>query len=193
MSSVSDFDASAWKTDSPAGGGAEGSRRREIADRAQSSRVGRFPGPRRLTPHHPLAHCKAKSQRMMSRFRPVVLRQRRSFSGVVEGAASQSLAERGYVKGLRVLDDVTVARLRVRLPLLFRGEFDTGVYPDEMHWREGISRDDAPREVGRYSVWCAATSGCRHMIFTMSTHELYGSVCLGLCTHISQLKTCVLS
>ncbi|CAM9554285.1 unnamed protein product [Ectocarpus sp. 6 AP-2014] len=85
---------------------------------------------------------------MMSRFRPVVLKQRR-FSVVVDGAASQSLAERGhaYVKGLRVLDDVTIARLRARLPLLFRGEFDTGVYPDEMHWREGISMDDAPREI----------------------------------------------
>ncbi|CAM9094980.1 unnamed protein product [Ectocarpus sp. 4 AP-2014] len=75
---------------------------------------------------------------MMSRVPPVVLRKRRAFSVVVDGAASQSFGERGYVrvKGLRVLDDVTVARLRVSLPLLFRGELDTGVYPDEMHWRE---------------------------------------------------------
>ncbi|CAM9606412.1 unnamed protein product, partial [Scytosiphon promiscuus] len=57
------------------------------------------------------------------------------------------LAERGYVKGNRILDHATVESLRSMLPLLFRGEFDTGVYPDEMHWREGISKDDAPREV----------------------------------------------
>ncbi len=50
-----------------------------------------------------------------------------------------------------MLDNQTVAGLQERLPLLFRGEFDTGVYPDEMHWREGISREDAPREVGRVS------------------------------------------
>lgn len=51
------------------------------------------------------------------------------------------------MKGERVLDDATVQSLRSRLPHLFRGECDTGVYPDEMHWREGISKDDAPREV----------------------------------------------
>lgn len=109
----------------------------------------------------------------MSRVRPVVLRKRRAFSVVVGGAASESFAERGYayVKGLRVLDDVTVAKLRVGLPLLFRGEFDSGVYPDEMHWREGISRDDAPREVGRRDGMV-----CRHMMFTAQS----------ACTHISQ-------
>eukprot|EP00752_Nemacystus_decipiens_P006417 g5780.t2 len=57
------------------------------------------------------------------------------------------LSQRGYVKGLHVLDEATVAGLHARLPLLFRGEFDTGVYPDEMHWRDGISKDDAPREI----------------------------------------------
>lgn len=62
------------------------------------------------------------------------------------------LAERGYLKGQQVLDEATIAGVCARLPLLFRGEFDTGVYPDEMHWREGISRDDAPREVSVSSV-----------------------------------------
>jgi phytanoyl-CoA hydroxylase len=33
------------------------------------------------------------------------------------------------------------------IPNLFRGNFDTNVYPDEWHWREGISRDDAAREM----------------------------------------------
>lgn len=124
------------------------------------------------------------SSRMMSRFRPVFLTQRRrAFSCFIDGAASQRLAERGYVKvkGLRVLDDTTVARLRVRLPLLFRGEFDTGVYPDEMHWREGISREDAPREVGQ--MVCCNLARYRHIIFRAP------SACG---THISQVKICCL-
>lgn len=33
------------------------------------------------------------------------------------------------------------------IPDLFRGHFDTNIYPDEWHWREGISRDDAAREM----------------------------------------------
>ena len=30
---------------------------------------------------------------------------------------------------------------------LFRGEFETGIYPDEWHWREGISKPNAAREI----------------------------------------------
>lgn len=83
-----------------------------------------------------------------------VVRQRRAFSGIAGGAVvavsescRRKLAEGGFVAGLHVLDGATVAGLQTRLPLLFRGEFDTGVFPDEMHWREGISKEDAPREV----------------------------------------------
>ncbi len=38
------------------------------------------------------------------------------------------------------LDEGTVSLLRNRYEPLFRGEFDTGLYPDEWNWREG--RDD---------------------------------------------------
>ena len=79
------------------------------------------------------------------------VRQRRLLSDIAGSAVSETcrrkLAERGFVSGLNMLDAATVAGLRSRLPLLFQAEFDTGVYPDEMHWREGISREDAPREV----------------------------------------------
>lgn len=63
------------------------------------------------------------------------------------------LRERGYVPLLSpgVLNERVLNRVRVRLPLLFRGEFETGVYPDEIHWREGISKEDAPREVCVYN------------------------------------------
>ena len=33
------------------------------------------------------------------------------------------------------------------LPDLFAGKFETGIYPDEWHWRAGISRPDATREM----------------------------------------------
>lgn len=93
---------------------------------------------------------------MLLRFRSAAARRRHALSirradisfTAPEGSHQGSLSERGFVKGFHVLDTETVAGLQARLPLLFRGEFDTGVYPDEMHWREGISREDAPREVG---------------------------------------------
>jgi len=47
----------------------------------------------------------------------------------------------------RVLPPGVCASLRERYASLFRGEFDTGSYPDEWHWREGISHPTAPREI----------------------------------------------
>lgn len=88
-----------------------------------------------------------------------VVRRRRALSGVADVVAGvsegcrQKLAKGGFVAGLNVLDGATVAGLQARLPLLFRGEFDTGVFPDEMHWREGISKEDAPREVMIPRAW----------------------------------------
>lgn len=91
----------------------------------------------------------------MSRLWPAVRQRRHIFSAIPINAATDDdkrrLAEHGYVSFSKtpfgVLDHSTVEKLRARLPLLFRGEFDTGVYPDEMHWREGISKEEAPREV----------------------------------------------
>jgi len=102
---------------------------------------------------------------MFLHFRSVAARQRHALSFHLAGISSAPegsqarLAERGYVKGLHVLDRETVVGLQKRLPLLFRGEFDTGVYPDEMHWREGISREDAPREVGEAGGASGRTAG----------------------------------
>lgn len=86
--------------------------------------------------------------------RQLWLRLRRSLSVVTSRVPeSRKLQERGYVPLFRplVLSQRVLVEVRARLPLLFRGEFETGIYPDEMHWREGISKDDAPREVGVYN------------------------------------------
>jgi ectoine hydroxylase-related dioxygenase (phytanoyl-CoA dioxygenase family) len=43
--------------------------------------------------------------------------------------------------------------LRDRFPRLFNGEFETGNYPDEWYWREGISRPEATRHMS--NAWKA--------------------------------------
>lgn len=59
--------------------------------------------------------------------------------------------EDGYLIVDKFMDANLVQRIRDKFPLLFRGEFETGVYPDEWHWREGMSRDDVTREM--VNVW----------------------------------------
>jgi ectoine hydroxylase-related dioxygenase (phytanoyl-CoA dioxygenase family) len=53
----------------------------------------------------------------------------------------------GFVAVPSVLDAPTVEDLRDRFPRLFRGDFDTGVFPDEWHWREGMSLPDITRHM----------------------------------------------
>jgi phytanoyl-CoA hydroxylase len=61
-----------------------------------------------------------------------------------------SLRRRGFVKlppDKFRLDDVTVEKLKHEFDRLFSGIYDTGVYPDEIHWRPGISKDNVTREI----------------------------------------------
>lgn len=53
----------------------------------------------------------------------------------------------GFLVVDRLIDPSLAEAIKNRFPLLFRGEFDTGVYPDEWHWREGMGRDDVTREI----------------------------------------------
>ncbi|GBG30672.1 Phytanoyl-CoA dioxygenase domain-containing protein 1-like [Hondaea fermentalgiana] len=66
---------------------------------------------------------------------------------VVSADASAKLARDGFVAVGKVLSDDEVQRARGRFEDLFKGNFDTGIYPDEWHWREGISKPDAFREI----------------------------------------------
>jgi hypothetical protein len=43
------------------------------------------------------------------------------------------------------------ARLASRFEPLFAGEFETGIYPDEWYWRQGMSLPDVTRHMG--NVW----------------------------------------
>ena len=45
--------------------------------------------------------------------------------------------------------------LRDRFDKLFAGEFDTGIYPDEWYWREGMSLPDVTRHMANLWKRCA--------------------------------------
>lgn len=53
----------------------------------------------------------------------------------------------GFLISRRVLDDAHVDRLRARFDALFHGEFETGVCPDEVNWREGESDPAVTRQI----------------------------------------------
>jgi ectoine hydroxylase-related dioxygenase (phytanoyl-CoA dioxygenase family) len=53
----------------------------------------------------------------------------------------------GFVVVESILSQDRIAALRERFPLLFAGRFDTGVYPDEWYWREGMSLPDVTRHM----------------------------------------------
>lgn len=56
-------------------------------------------------------------------------------------------AENGFLLVDRIVDDATVDRLRAAYDRLFRGEFETGVWPDEVNWQEGRSDPSLTRQI----------------------------------------------
>ena len=64
-------------------------------------------------------------------------------------ALASQLSKNGYVKTSHPILTPQACQLLKNqiMPKLFRGEFDTGNYPDEWHWREGISMPQAAREM----------------------------------------------
>ena len=62
----------------------------------------------------------------------------------------KELEERGFVKIPRsqfCIDEASLLRLREEVEHLFSGHYETGIYPDEIHWRRGISRENATKEI----------------------------------------------
>lgn len=60
----------------------------------------------------------------------------------------ESFRRDGFVVAERIVEDAALTRLRDSFPRLFAGDFDTGIYPDEWHWREGMSLPDVTRHMG---------------------------------------------
>lgn len=65
----------------------------------------------------------------------------------------QRFRDDGFLVIENVLDEVQLESLRASLPKLFAGRFDTGVYPDEWYWREGMSLPDVTRHMA--NAWKA--------------------------------------
>ncbi len=53
----------------------------------------------------------------------------------------------GFLIVERLVDDATVDALRARYECLFRGEFETGITPDEVNWQEGTGDPSLTRQI----------------------------------------------
>ncbi|MDE0148714.1 MAG: phytanoyl-CoA dioxygenase family protein [Rhodospirillaceae bacterium] len=81
----------------------------------------------------------------------------------------------GFLVVERLIEPAAAARLAARFGPLFRGEFETGLCPDEWNWREGRDAEDLTRQIcnawksdrhvartvlhPRVGLWCARLSG----------------------------------
>ncbi len=79
----------------------------------------------------------------------------------------------GFVIVEGVLTSSDVAAVRQRFPLLFRGEFETGLQPDEWNWREGRDSDALTRQI--CNGWKADTA-----IASIVLREDIGRACAAL-------------
>lgn len=61
--------------------------------------------------------------------------------------SSSSLLKTGYTLTPRVLPCALIAKFHALLPALFGGAFPTGAYPDEWHYRPGMSKENITREM----------------------------------------------
>jgi phytanoyl-CoA hydroxylase len=53
----------------------------------------------------------------------------------------------GFTVASHLISPALAERVRNRFEPLFAGSFDTGLFPDEWHWREGLSLPNKPREI----------------------------------------------
>src|ERR1700744_4692049 len=65
----------------------------------------------------------------------------------------------GFLIVERFLSEERISALRESFPKLFAGKFDTGVYPDEWYWREGMSLPDVKRHMA--NAWKADLTGAK--------------------------------
>ena len=90
--------------------------------------------------------------RRLSTLRPAALRSlpRRfctSPAAIFTPTQRDAFSRDGFVALENVLSPDDTAALAEHYAALFAGEYPTGIYPDEWHWREGISLPLAFREI----------------------------------------------
>jgi len=71
----------------------------------------------------------------------------------IGSAEIDAFREQGFLIVRDLLGTEDTEALRGRFPKLFAGSFDTGVYPDEWYWREGMSLPDVTRHMA--NAWKA--------------------------------------
>ncbi len=71
----------------------------------------------------------------------------------IGAARVERFREDGFLVIENALDESQIQALRASFPRLFAGKFDTGVYPDEWYWREGMSLPDVTRHMA--NAWKA--------------------------------------
>jgi phytanoyl-CoA hydroxylase len=80
----------------------------------------------------------------------------------------------GFLVVERLLDAAQIDALRERFPRLFAGQFDTGIYPDEWYWREGMSLPDVTRHMA--NAW-----KCDLTVAKLALSEAIGRFAADLC------------
>ncbi len=81
-------------------------------------------------------------------FDPVMIDREAALAGNISDEQRDGFKRNGFVVIEKLLADDLIERLKGRFEPLFRGEFDTGVFPDEWYWREGMSLPDVTRHMG---------------------------------------------
>src|ERR1700733_13465157 len=80
----------------------------------------------------------------------------------------------GFLIIERFLSEDRVMALRERFPKLFAGKFDTGIYPDEWYWREGMSLPDVTRHMA--NAWKADLTVAR-LVLSESIGRFAAELC----------------
>lgn len=71
----------------------------------------------------------------------------------VTGGIADRFATDGFVVVERIITDTAVEAVKGRFDCLFRGEFETGIRPDEVNWQEGTGDPTLTRQL--CNVWKA--------------------------------------
>lgn len=66
---------------------------------------------------------------------------------VIDDETKERFWHDGFCIVPNLIEADTAIAIRERFEGLFRGDFETGIYPDEWHWREGLSLPDVTREI----------------------------------------------
>jgi hypothetical protein len=87
----------------------------------------------------------------------------------LSGAARAEFDKQGFLIVERLLHDAQIEALRATFPRIFAGKFDTGVYPDEWYWREGMSLPDVTRHMA--NAWKSHPAWTGHDLVEGAAHQ----------------------